>query len=845
MIFSRNRIKITARLTITTPISLLTLAFSLASANAATRTWNPSGDGNFNNAANWSTTLPGTSDIAQFAAASVTGPNVTAPITIGSVNFTSTGTGYDLTSTNSSDALTLMSTSTGAGNSAVAVQVASGNTQIDAPLIFGAAAASTQQISQVTGGTLILNGTISSTNSITLNYAGGGTITINGTNSNTGSSVQTANSTINVGNSSAFGTSTLVFAATNGTLAAGINLTGASAIANAISFSGAQETFANSGANGFEFSGTVDLGGAARTINAKTSAGITFDNVISDDGGGGLTITTASSSNVTLKGANTYTGATTISGTGGVTVSSINTAGNPGNLGTNSVIHLGSTTAAGSLAYNGAGETTDRTIDLSGTTGGATIDTSGATGPLVFINGVTSSGVGAKTLTLRGTDSAVNQINGVIVDSSGGATSLIKRDSGTWSLGGANTYTGTTTILGGTLSVSSMGTIGNPGGAGEASTVELGSGNTAVTLAYAGAGETTDHIIDLAGTTGSATIDTSNSTGALILTGNITASGAGSKTLTLSGGNNDNVQGIISDNSVSDTTSISKTGTGTWILSGANTYSGGTTVRNGTLSVASIGLAGNPGNLGTNSTINLGNGNNTGTLAYTGAGETTDRVINLNGTGGGATLDTTGATGALIFTSNFTATGSGAKTLTLKGGNGDTIQGAIIDSGGGATSLSKTANGTWILSGANTYSGGTNISNGVLQLTGANATLGLGNVTVTSGATRLDITTGVLNAISDTATLSLAGGGTAGVADNGFAKLGNGIDEVVAALILGGTNEAPGTYGSSTSGAANVFDEYFSGNGIITVVPEPSVYALLVAGSGLIFGARRFRRRRD
>ncbi len=837
----------------------MALFLSLSSANAATRTWNTASDGNFNNAANWSTTLPGANDIAQFAAPPGAQPFLTASITISSLNFaagaSTAGPGYDLTNTGAF-ALTLMSTNTGNGNAAIAAQTSNtaavpAVTTIDVPVILGAAAGSTQQISQVGNGTLVLNDQISSTNSITLNYAGGGTININGTNSNSGSSVQTANNTINVGNSSAFGTSTLVFAASNGVLGAGINLTGASAIANNIIFNNASSStinFANSGANGFEFSGTVDLGGVAaavRTINAKTSAGVTFDNVISDDAGAGLTIVTSNGSNVTLGGANTYTGATTISGTGGVTVSSINTAGNPGNLGTNSVIHLGSTTAAGVLAYNGSGETTDRTIDLSGTTGGATIDTSAATGPLVFINGVSASGVGAKTLTLRGTNSAVNQLNGIIVDSSGGATSLTKSDSGTWSLGGANTYTGTTTILGGTLAVSSMGTIGNPGGVGEASTVELGNKTTAVTLAYTGAGETTDHIIDLAGTTGSATIDTSNSTGALILTGNITASGAGSKTLTLSGGNNDNVQGIISDNSVSNTTSVSKTGTGTWILSGANTYSGGTTVRNGTLSIASIGLAGNPGNLGTNSTINLGNGNNTGTLAYTGAGETTDRVINLNGTGGGGTIDTTGATGALIFTSNFTATGLGAKTLTLKGGNGDTIQGAIVDSSGGATALSKTGNGTWILSGANTYSGGTNISNGVLQLVGANATLGLGNVTVTSGATRLDITTGVLNAINDTATLSLAGGGTPGVADFGYARLGTGIDEVVGTLILNGVNEAPGTYGSSTSGAANQFDEFFNGNGIITVVPEPSVYGMLAMGAGLLMGANRFRRRRD
>ena len=101
----------------------------------------------------------------------------------------------------------------------------------------------------------------------------------------------------------------------------------------------------------------------------------------------------------------------------------------------------------------------------------------------------------------------------------------------------------------------------------------------------------------------------------------------------------------------------------------------------------------------------------------------------------------------------------------------------------------------------------------------------------------------MLNAIADTATLSLAGGATAGVADDGYADLGAGINDLVAGLILGGVAEGPGTYGSTSSGASFQSNEYLAGTGIITVVPEPSTAALLLGACGVLLGFKRFRRR--
>jgi autotransporter-associated beta strand protein len=147
----------------------------------------------------------------------------------------------------------------------------------------------------------------------------------------------------------------------------------------------------------------------------------------------------------------------------------------------------------------------------------------------------------------------------------------------------------------------------------------------------------------------------------------------------------------------------------------------------------------------------------------------------------------------------------------------------------------------WVmLAASNSYSGGTLVNGGILCVTNAAATLGTGDVTIdnsasTSSIARLFIRSGVLNAISDTATLSLAGGGTVDVADQGFVELGTGINELVGGLRLSGVAQSPGTYGSSMSSATHTNDEYFAGTGIITVLPPPPpTLAIARAGDNVI-----------
>ena len=70
-------------------------------------------------------------------------------------------------------------------------------------------------------------------------------------------------------------------------------------------------------------------------------------------------------------------------------------------------------------------------------------------------------GKGDKTLTLTGTNTGANAIAGVITNNSTvNTTAVTKSGPGTWNLTGANTYTGATQIIDGTLLVNNADRIG-------------------------------------------------------------------------------------------------------------------------------------------------------------------------------------------------------------------------------------------------------------------------------------------------------------------------------------------------------------------------------------------------
>ena len=159
------------------------------------------------------------------------------------------------------------------------------------------------------------------------------------------------------------------------------------------------------------------------------------------------------------------------------------------------------------------------------------------------------------------------------------------------------------------------------------------------------------------------------------------------------------------------------------LTSTASSYTGTTTLDGGILNVASLANGGVPSSLGaaTNAASKLVFGG--GTLRFNGtAAGASDRLFTIgDAAGNSATLDASGTTLAAFV--NFSNTGaiafgnSSAHTLTLTGSNGgaNSLAAAIGDNVG-ATSITKTGAGSWLLSGANTYSGATTISAGTLEV---------------------------------------------------------------------------------------------------------------------------------
>ena len=175
--------------------------------------------------------------------------------------------------------------------------------------------------------------------------------------------------------------------------------------------------------------------------------------------------------------------------------------------------------------------------------------------------------------------------------------------------------------------------FGNPSTAARGN-INFGNGSNNPTLKYIGTGDTTNRVLNLRGS-GTLNLEQAG-TGLLKFTANTTAdaSNTGAKTLNFTGSTSGTGEfgGAIVEQNTTNKTSVSKSGTGKWTLSGTNTYTGTTTISGGTLALGANNVLPNASAVSIGAaTLDAATFTDTaGTLAVTGAA-----TINL---GSGAAL---------------------------------------------------------------------------------------------------------------------------------------------------------------------------------------------------------------
>ncbi len=421
--------------------------------------------------------------------------------------------------------------------------------------------------------------------------------------------------------------------------------------------------------------------------------------------------------------------------------------------------------------------------------------------------------------------------SGVGTDSSPGA-SLIKNGTGTLTMTNANAYTGATTVNAGTLIVGANNALGTTAGGTTVSnggTLAFQGGvtyNTKEGLKIFGVGATN---VGRAGAMDN--LSGTNSFAGPITLGEASTIGSSAGLLTLggvvtNGGFLLRVNGagdVAMTNRIIGAGGLTKNGSGTLILSASNLYTGVTTINsNGTLIVTANGALGTTGG---GTTVSNG-----GTLGFQG-GVTYNTKEGLKIFGVGATnVGRAGAIDNVSGTNSFagpitlgaaSAIGSSAGLLTLGGAvtNGGFLL-TVNSTGGNVTmtnrisgtgGLTKNGSGTLTLSGAtaNTYSGMTTVSNGILMLSKAAGVNAFGG--------GLTIGDGVGGPNADVVRLGAANQipGAVIILNSGLLDL-NGFSEGITTLTMTGGNITTGTgtltLGGNVIGNADANTATISGN---------------------------------
>ncbi len=450
-------------------------------------------------------------------------------------------------------------------------------------------------------------------------------------------------------------------------------------------------------------------------------------------------------------GSNAFNGGVTVNN-GTLSVASISNGGANSPIGAASslsAIALGTSTTTATFAFTGATGSTDRTFSL------------GSAGANVYV-------AATDNLTLSGTIS-------------GGA--LRVNGPGVLNLTAANSYTGTTTVsTGATLNLAGTGSI--------ASSAIVVRGTLNVSSSAALTGNSGTPTVTVSNSAGILTL--SNSQAMVLLDGGTGFAGtvnlANNNTLTLSAGTS--FGGAIGGNG-----SVFVIGNTT--LAGANTYSNGTTVNAGLLSVLST------GSLASGSNLTVAGGSAT----FANVGQQLGTVSVLNGTALSFTANTGTITIAALTTNVTTSTTSfasnaniaqiAAGTVNIAGdltSTGSGVSGGNVSVGGVAT-LSSVSNGSNVtMSGATSSITSLN-GFGTMTLGGStNLTVNGGNFSgsfnqISGSSSQLTVTGGtfIFEGVNNlSGVLSIASTGTLSTGTQGALGTSNGLNEAVA-LASGGT----------------------------------------------------------
>ncbi len=311
---------------------------------------------------------------------------------------------------------------------------------------------------------------------------------------------------------------------------------------------------------------------------------------------------------------------------------------------------------------------------------------------------------------------------------------------------------------------------------------------------------------------------------------------SGNRNYSIKGAGQVTLAGIISDQTTSNKAGIQKTNDGTLVISGvSNTYTNITSLQQGTLVVKALANGGQASSIGASASdaanLILGNSgapSSAVTLRYTGdANSSTDRLFTLYSQN--ATIESAGA-GTVQFSNTGAAVVAGSSsdstlTLTLRGTNTgkNTMKVALGDSSSGAKlKVTKDDAGTWVLGGANTYTGVTEVKKGTLIVNGSLASTG--TVLLSGTEARLAGTGSVGNI-----TVNL--GGILAAGDGGIGKL----SANTVTFNKGSTFEIQLASDGST-GAAGVAWDQISATGNVTFAALDSDNRLVVKLSTLTAG---------